>query len=167
MGKTVQSLRGNSLVAVYFLVAMLANGLVGVFGPPVLVLTGLVLIPFELSSRDLLHERWHGSGWRMGLLVGSGAMLSCLVSPVAVAVASGCAFAASGFVDFVVYSMLLGAGKRLKMNASNVASAVTDSVVFQLMAFGEVVLWVVIVQSSLKIFGGLLFVWWFCRKGIE
>ena len=95
------------LVMCYLAAAMLANGVVSVFGPSALPVTAFCMIPFDLFSRDLLHDRWKGGAlWtKMALLVTGGSVLSalCVRGSSSVALASLCAFLTAGAVDCLVY----------------------------------------------------------------
>ena len=143
----------------YLLVAVAANGLVGIFGAWVLPLTAVLLIPFELSARDVLHEKWNGSPTKMGLLVLAGSSLSWLVAPASVCFASAAGFFASGAADWSVYELLRSRKRWVKMLASNSAAAVVDSLTFQFVAFGVISLEVLLLQCFLKIVGGGFYVW--------
>jgi len=148
-----------AVVGFYLAAAVAANGLVAIFGPWVLPLTGVVLIPFDMTARDVLHERWRGPWlWpRMIGLVAAGSALSMVAAPAAVCVASGAAFLVAGVVDAVTYRLLEGRPKLVRMNGSNAAASVADSVVFLTVAFGGVLVPVVAFQVAAKVCGG--FVW--------
>ncbi len=144
------------LVVSYLAMAVCANGLVGYFGPVVLPLTALAMIPFELTVRDVLHERWNGSFGRLSALVVAGSAVSWMVAPLAVCVASASAFFFSGLSDWMVYLSMAGQTKNRKMIASNSASAIVDSLAFQLIAFGVISLDVLFWQCGFKIVGGMV-----------
>jgi hypothetical protein len=144
------------LVVSYLAMAVCANGLVGYFGPVVLPLTALAMIPFELTVRDLLHERWNGSFVRLSALVVSGSAVSWMVAPISVCVASASAFFLSGLSDWLVYIFMAGHPKNRKMIASNSVSSIVDSMAFQLIAFGVISLEVLVCQSGFKIAGGVI-----------
>jgi hypothetical protein len=156
-------MRVDSWVLKYLVVAVAANGLVGIFGPWVLPLTAVLLIPFELSARDVLHEKWNGSPTKMGLLVLAGSTLSWLVAPASVCVASAAGFFASGAADWSVYELLRSQSRRVKMLASNAVAAIVDSLTFQFVAFGVISLEVLSLQCFLKIVGGTFYVWLFTK----
>lgn len=129
--------------------------------------TAAAIIPFDLTARDVLHDRWHGN-WlalRMAALVASGSLLAWLLcngSP-AVCVASAASFAVAGLVDTAAYALLDGSTKWQRMNASNVVSATADSLCFPLVAFGTVSPSLAVTQVAFKVAGGLawvtLFLW--------
>lgn len=154
-------------VVAYLAAACAANVAVTLFGYAALPFTAVALIPFDLTARDVLHDRWHGN-WltlRMAMLVTAGSLLSWLLcngSP-AVCVASAVSFAVAGTVDTVAYALLTGRPKWQLMNASNVASSTADSLCFPLIAFGTVSPALAATQVALKVAGGLawvtLFLW--------
>lgn len=156
------------LVGLYLLMAIAANGLVGYFGPVMLPLTALAMIPFELTVRDVLHERWNGSFARLAALVVAGSAASWLVAPIAVCVASASGFFLSGLADWLVYVWMGGQAKWKKMLGSNSVSAVVDSMAFQLIAFGVISFEILFWQCGFKIVGGAVFValltGWHLRK---
>lgn len=156
------------LIGLYLMMAVCANGLVGYFGPVVLPLTALAMIPFELTVRDVLHERWNGSVSRMSLLVVAGSVVSWMVAPIAVCVASASGFFLSGLSDWIVYLLMQGKSRQIKMIVSNSVSAIVDSMAFQLIAFGVISLNVLMWQCGLKITGGVICVvvlsWALSRK---
>jgi hypothetical protein len=154
-------------VVAYLAAACAANVAVTLFGYAALPFTAAALIPFDLTARDVLHDRWHGNWlWlRMATLVACGSMLAWLLcngSP-AVCVASAASFGVAGIVDTVAYALLGNASKWHRMNVSNVASSTADSVCFPLLAFGVVSPTLAAAQVGLKVAGGLawvsLFLW--------
>ena len=157
------SLRVSSwaLVLCYLAAAVGANLLIAALGPDWLPLTAFVVIPFDLASRDLLHERWHGRHlWpRMLALVSCGALLTVVVNRQAhaVALASFIAFLASGLTDAAVYALAEHKSRKVRMNSSNVASAIVDSVAFPLVAFaGAMSPGLVVTQAVTKVVGGAI-----------
>ena len=149
------------MVALYQFAGVGANLLVYLFGPKALPVTALLMIPFDLTTRDLLHERWEGNRLylRMAVLIVGGAALTCLVNLGAyrVALASFVAFVVAGTVDVAVYSALKWSIRLVRINGSNLLSAITDSLVFPLIAFGAVTPWIALSQSASKFLGGLVF----------
>lgn len=154
-------------VASYLVAACAANVAVTLFGYAALPFTAAALIPFDLTARDVLHDRWHGNwlGARMAALVASGSLLAwlfCNGSP-AVCLASAVSFAIAGVVDTSAYALLANAPKWQRMNMSNVASSIADSLCFPLVAFGAVSPFLATSQVTLKVIGGMawvaLFLW--------
>lgn len=153
-----------------FLAAIVtANLLVQAYGQPALVVTSTVLIPFDLVTRDVLHERWRSSylALRMAALIAAGSVLTAIVTAGGasrVAVASTVAFATAATVNAVAYWALDRRKRLVKMNVSNAAAAVADSVVFPLVAFGAADPFLSALQASGKFFGGLFWSWLVVRK---
>lgn len=149
------------LIGCYLSAIVIANLAVGHFGPPALVLTAWALIPFDLTVKDALQERWTGSGVvvRLGALILTGSILSAALSASAtqIALASFVAFATSGLADSLVLAALHRHPKLIRVNGSNLAGAVVDSLLFQLVAFGSFTPWLFLTQSGAKLLGG--FVW--------
>tara|TARA_R110000751_G_scaffold223906_1_gene325999 strand:- start:133 stop:669 length:537 start_codon:yes stop_codon:yes gene_type:complete len=157
--------RSNALVIALFLgSAVAANLAVNAWGQPALVFTAWVLIPFDLITRDILHDRWKWRGsalWRrMALLILAGALLTCVASWNAreVALASFAAFAAAGAINAIVFHRNLHRSRYFRMNISNLAAASVDSVVFPLVAFGVAGTSgeLCVAQAASKFIGGLL-----------
>jgi hypothetical protein len=149
------------LVTFYMMAAMLANGVVSVFGPAALPITAFCMIPFDLFSRDLLHDRWKGRAlWpKMALLVTGGSVLSalCVRGASSVALASLCAFIVAGAVDCLVYHRSR-AGRFSRMLRSNAASSLTDSIIFPAIAFGMFDIGLTCSQAGAKFLGSFLWV---------
>lgn len=149
-------------VAAYLAAACVANVAVTLFGYAALPFTAAALIPFDLTARDVLHDRWRGN-WlplRMASLVAAGSLLAwlfCNGAP-AVCVASAVSFAFAGTVDTAAYALFAKATKWQRMNASNVASSIADSLCFPLVAFGAVSPALAATQVALKVAGGLAWV---------
>jgi uncharacterized PurR-regulated membrane protein YhhQ (DUF165 family) len=146
------------LVVCYLGAAVCANLCVAAFGPSILWLTALVMIPLDLTLRDALHERWRSRLWsRMAALIAGGSLLTLVVNTAAwpVAVASCAAFAVAGTVDALVYQRTPGT-KLVRVNASNAAGALCDSVVFQVVAWGALDVSVVASQTAIKVIGSIL-----------
>lgn len=145
-------------VIAYLGAACAANAAVTLFGYAALPYTAAALIPFDLTARDVLHDRWRGDHlWlRMAALVAAGSLLSwlfCNGSP-AVCVASAAAFGIAGIVDACVYAALHATPRAVRMNASNLASSVADSLCFPLIAFGVLSPSLAAAQVCLKVLGG-------------
>lgn len=138
-------MRSVPLIILYLVAIVAANLFVAHFGPWALLITAWVLIPFDLSTRDILHERWRSEDgrkwplvWKMAVLIGSGSLLSAALSWQAapVALASFLAFGTAGLVDTVVCQLAFNLGRFWRMNISNFFSSITDSLIFPLVAFG-------------------------------
>ena len=138
------------MILAYIATIPLANYLIGHVGtvcmpqgpclipvfPGLMAPSGVVMIGIALLLRDLVQRRF-GIAVSLGC-VAAGAVLSFLVAPPALALASAAAFLASELVDFSVYTPL---AKRRFMTAlvlSCLAGAVLDSALFLWLAFGSI-----------------------------
>ena len=149
------------LVGLYLAAIVAANLSVAALGPAVSVINAFLFIALDLSSRDRLHEVWHGQGlvWKMGGLIVAGSVLSWALnrSAGAIALASLAAFAASATVDALVYHLLRRRSWLVRANGSNLLSAAVDSLVFPILAFGWPPLWAIVIgQFVAKTIGGAL-----------
>lgn len=149
-------------VILYLVAIVLANLSVVYFGPSAAVVNAFIFIGLDLTTRDELHERWHGRNlWlKMACLIAAGSLLSWFLNRDAgrIALASFAAFAGAGVADALAYHWLHGQVRFVKINGSNVAGAAVDSVLFPLLAFGWPPLWLIMVgQFVAKVGGG--FVW--------
>jgi hypothetical protein len=155
-------MKNNYYIALYLIAIIAANLTVIWLGPSVTIINAFLFIGLDLTSRDKLHDVWHGNGliWKMFALIASGSLLSWIINRNAgsVALASFIAFACANTVDALVYQLLHTKAKILKINGSNVVSAAVDSFVFPMLAFGFPLLWSVMIgQFAAKVVGG--FIW--------
>jgi hypothetical protein len=150
---------GLRYVALYIGSVVAANLTVASFGPGWSVVNALLFVGLDLTTRDRLHDKWRGKGWRMTLLIAAGGALSWLLNANAaqIAIASTIAFSAAGVTDWVVYSVLKHQPRMQRVNGSNIASAAVDSLLFPTIAFGVLMPMVVLGQFAAKVIGG--FVW--------
>jgi len=153
-------MRTIGLVAVYLIAIITANLLVAHYGAWIVPIVSFCLIGLNLTTRNMLHFLWQKHLWlRMGLLIGTGSLLSWAINYDAgrVALASFVAFACAGAVDTLVHHILRRRVFLVTVNGANLFSSVADSVVFISLAFGQF-LWVIIaIQIATKIGGG--FAW--------
>ena len=103
--------------------------------PGVMAPSGVLLIGAALVLRDIL-QRLMGSLWALVAIV-AGALLSLLVAPPALVLASGAAFLLSELADFAVYTPLQRRRLLLAVLASSSVGLVVDSLVFLTLAFGS------------------------------
>jgi len=133
------------------------------WGPSATVVNAFLFIGLDLTSRDKLHDAWHGRGllWKMALLIATGSVLSWLLNRDAgqIALASFVAFAAAGVVDAVTYHFLRERAWIVRVNGSNAFSAAVDSLVFPTVAFGMFLPLVVLGQFAAKVLGGFMWAW--------
>ncbi|WP_246045565.1 VUT family protein [Rubellimicrobium roseum] len=146
---TAQRLEGYAYFALFCGCIPLANWLIGNVGtvcppnspclipvwPGTLAPSGVLAIGLALVLRDLVQRRL-GLAWSVGAIV-VGAVLSGLVSPPALVVASVAAFVLSEVADLAVYTPLQRRGLVLAVAASGVVGIVVDSVLFLSLAFGS------------------------------
>lgn len=149
-------------ISLYLVAIVAANLTVAWFGPSVTIINAFLFIALDLTSRDNLHEAWHGKGlfWKMAALIAVGSLLSWLLNRNAgpIALASFIAFACANAADTLIYQLLHDRAKLLKINGSNIVSAAVDSFIFPMLAFGFPLLWGVIFgQFVAKVSGG--FIW--------
>lgn len=153
-------MRGLAYVALYLGAVILANLAVARFGPSATIVCAFFLIGLDLSSRDALHDAWHGRWlWpRMFALIATGSLLSWLLNAGAgrVAIASLLAFGAAGVVDAITYAVLGKRARLVRVNGSNVLAAAVDSLLFPTLAFGALMPAVILGQFAAKVGGGFL-----------
>lgn len=151
-------------VILYMAAIVAANLLVAKYGPSVAIVNAFLFIGLDLTSRDALHEKWHGRHlWlKMAALIAVGSLLSWFLNRDAgrIALASFIAFAGAGMADAVTYHLLHGRARLLKVNGSNVVGAAVDSILFPLLAFGWPPLWGIMAgQFVAKVAGGFIWSW--------
>lgn len=143
------TLEGFSAFGLFVLTIPAANWMIGHVGtscvpngpclvpvaPGLKAPSGVLMVGLALMLRDLVQRRL---GFGAGLLaVAVGAVLSALVAPGAIVVASAAAFALSELADLLVYTPLQ---RRRFVTAVVLSSAVglaVDSAVFLKLAFGD------------------------------
>lgn len=97
--------------------------------------SGVLMIGFALVLRDLVQRRL-GAVYALGAIF-AGAVISGLIAPPALVMASVAAFLFSELADFAVYTPLQKRGLVRAVFASSVVGLVVDSVVFLTLAFGS------------------------------
>ncbi len=103
--------------------------------PGILAPSGVLVVGIALVLRDLVQRRL-GKGWTL-LAMALGALLSAVLAPPPLVIASGGAFAISELADFAVYTPLQRRGLVLAVLASSIVGLVVDSVLFLQLAFGS------------------------------
>ena len=139
----------------------MANLTVSFFGPNVSIINAFLLIGFDLTSRDKLHDIWQQRGlfWKMVILIMSGSLLSWILNRKAgvIAIASFISFVVSASIDAITYHFLRHKTKLIRVNGSNILSALADSLLFPLLAFGwPLFWWICLGQFIAKVIGGFL-----------
>jgi uncharacterized PurR-regulated membrane protein YhhQ (DUF165 family) len=97
--------------------------------------SGVLMVGLALVLRDLVQRRF-GAPWSL-VCIASGTVLSLLVAPPAIAIASGTAFLFSELADFAVFTPLWRRGLVVAVVASCLAGAIVDSAIFLWLAFGS------------------------------
>jgi uncharacterized PurR-regulated membrane protein YhhQ (DUF165 family) len=103
--------------------------------PHLLAPSGVLMIGVALVLRDLVQRRL-GVAYSAGAVV-AGAILSALVAPPALVLASGAAFLLSELADLAVYTPLARRGLVAAVAASSAVGLVVDSIIFLWLAFGS------------------------------
>lgn len=103
--------------------------------PGVMAPSGVVMVGLALVFRDLVQRRL-GRAWALTAII-AGALLSALLAPPALVLASGAAFLLSETADFAVYTPLQAKRLVLAVALSGAVGVVVDSVVFLYLAFGS------------------------------
>jgi uncharacterized PurR-regulated membrane protein YhhQ (DUF165 family) len=103
--------------------------------PHLMAPSGVLMIGVALVLRDLVQRRL-GVGYSAGAVV-VGAILSALVAPPSLVIASGVAFLLSESADLAVYTPLARRGLVAAVLASSLVGLVVDSMIFLWLAFGS------------------------------
>jgi queuosine precursor transporter len=103
--------------------------------PGLMAPSGVTMIGIALVLRDLVQRRL-GVGIAAGAIIG-GSLISALLAPASLVVASATAFLLSEAADLVVYTPLARRRLVFAVVASGMAGLVVDSVVFLWLAFGS------------------------------
>ena len=158
-------------IILYLGAVVVANLIIAKVGPGAAIPVAFAFIGLDLTSRDYLHDVWHGRGlWpKMAVLIGSGSALSWLLNRNAgpVALASFVAFTLAGAGDALTYHLLGDKARLLRVNGSNIVAALIDSLVFPTLAFGDLLPWIVLGQFAAKVGGGFVWSLVLCKAGAE
>lgn len=103
--------------------------------PGLLAPSGVLTVGAALVLRDVV-QRCLGLTWGLAA-IGIGTLLSALIAPPSLVLASGAAFALSELADFAVYTPLQRRQLTLAVAASSIVGLVVDSIVFLTLAFGS------------------------------
>lgn len=103
--------------------------------PGLMAPSGVLTVGAALVLRDVV-QRCLGLAWGLAAIA-AGTVLSALVAPAALVLASGAAFALSECADFAVYTPLQRRRLVLAVVASSFTGLVIDSIVFLGLAFGS------------------------------
>jgi queuosine precursor transporter len=103
--------------------------------PAMMAPSGVLMIGLALVLRDLVQRRL-GTGFA-AIAILAGAVISALVAPPALVIASAAAFLVSEFADLAVYTPLARRRLVAAVVASSLVGLVVDSFVFLWLAFGS------------------------------
>ena len=103
--------------------------------PGIMSPSGVLMVGLALVLRDLVQRRL-GKAWTLSAVV-IGAVLSALLAPPALVIASGLTFLVSELADFAIYTPLQRRDLVLAVVASSAIGLVLDSVLFLWLAFGD------------------------------
>ncbi len=132
-------------------------------GFDVMAPSGVIMVGLALVLRDLVQRRL-GKLWALGAIV-VGALLSALIAPQALVLASGAAFLVSELADFAVYTPLQKKRLVLAVFMSGVVGLVVDSILFLQLAFGSLdFLSGQIIGKTWMIVLALPIIWWIRRR---
>lgn len=132
-------------------------------GFDVMAPSGVIMVGLALVLRDLVQRRL-GKLWALGAIV-VGALLSALIAPRALVLASGAAFLVSELADFAVYTPLQKKRLVLAVFMSGVVGLVVDSILFLQLAFGSLdYLSGQIIGKTWMIVLALPIIWWIRRR---
>ena len=132
-------------------------------GFDVMAPSGVIMVGLALVLRDLVQRRL-GKLWALGAIV-AGALLSALIAPQALVLASGAAFLVSELADFAVYTPLQKKRLVLAVFMSGVVGLVVDSILFLQLAFGSLnFLSGQIIGKTWMIVLALPIIWWIRRR---
>jgi queuosine precursor transporter len=131
--------------------------------PGLMAPSGVIMIGIALVLRDLVQRRL-GVGVAVVAIV-VGAVLSSLIAPADLVVASAVAFLMSEFADLAVYTPLSRRGLVTAVVASGMIGLVVDSIVFLYLAFGSLdFLFGQIVGKAWMVLASIPFVTWLRRR---
>ena len=97
--------------------------------------SGVLMVGFALVLRDIV-QRSLGAFWSLGAIV-IGTIISSVLAPPALVIASATAFFISELADFLVYTPLQKKGFVRAVVVSSFVGLVCDSAVFLYLAFGD------------------------------
>jgi queuosine precursor transporter len=128
--------------------------------------SGVLLIGLALVLRDLVQRRL-GKMWAIGA-IGAGAVLSAIVAPPSLVVASAVAFLFSELADFAVYTPLQKKRLITAVLASSFVGLVIDSVLFLYLAFGSLDFMLgQVVGKSWMVLLSIPVIWWIRERDLR
>lgn len=103
--------------------------------PGLMAPSGVLMVGLALVLRDLVQRRLGAAVSAAGILVGS--VISAIIAPAGLVIASAAAFFLSEFADLAVYTPLQRRGFILAVIVSGLVGLVVDSIAFLWLAFGS------------------------------
>jgi queuosine precursor transporter len=132
-------------------------------GPGLMAPSGVLMAGIALVLRDLVQRRLGIAASLLAIL--AGALLSAVLAPPALVIASAAAFLLSEFADLAIYTPLVRRGLVLAVLGSSIVGLVVDSIVFLWLAFGSLdLLWGQIVGKAWMVLLSIPFVAWLRRR---
>lgn len=175
---------GFAYLAAFTACIPLANWLIGNVGtqclpdgpclipvaPGIVAPSGVLMIGLALVFRDLVQRRL-GRAWAVAAIA-AGALLSALLAPRSLVLASGAAFLLSETADFAVYTPLQAKRLVLAVFLSGAVGVVVDSAVFLYLAFGSLEFFTgQVIGKAWMVVAALPFIVWLrhsdARRGIR
>lgn len=134
--------------------------------PGIMAPSGVLMIGLALVLRDLVQRRL-GPAWSLAA-VALGAVLSGLVAPPSLVIASAGAFLFSELADFLVYTPLQARRFVTAVIASSIAGLIIDSLLFLYLAFGSLdFLAGQVIGKALMVLLSLPFVYWLRQRDMR
>jgi len=131
--------------------------------PGLMAPSGVMLVGVALVLRDLVQRRLGTGPSALAILFGS--VLSALLAPASLVIASATAFLLSEFADLAVYTPLARRRLVAAVMASSLVGLVVDSIVFLWLAFGSLDFLVgQVVGKSWMVLLSIPFVTWLRRR---
>ncbi len=144
---------------IYILAFTFANLLVVWFGPYGLIISSLLLVPFDFIMRCLFHETQKGI--KLLLSLTTLVLLSSVVTVYInhdsfnIALASCLGFTGAQIGAGIFYQLMIKQKYFIKVNGSDLIAIIVDSIIFQIIAFSEIDTTVFLSQVLMKFIGGL------------
>jgi len=127
--------------------------------------SGVLMIGLALVLRDLV-QRSLGMAWTIGAIV-AGSVLSALVAPPALVMASATAFLLSELADTAIYTPLAERRMMLAVFLSSLVGLVVDGAVFLWLAFGSLqYLPGQVVGKLLMVMAAMPVIWWIRQREV-
>jgi uncharacterized PurR-regulated membrane protein YhhQ (DUF165 family) len=134
-------------------------------GHPLMAPSGVLMIGLALVLRDLV-QRSLGMAWTIGAIV-AGSVLSALVAPPALVMASATAFLLSEIADTAIYTPLAERRMMLAVFLSSLVGLVVDGAVFLWLAFGSLqYLPGQVVGKLLMVMAAMPVIWWIRQREV-